>query len=120
MVGEMRDQETAEIGIEASLTGHLVFSTLHTNSAPETVTRLLEMELDPFSFSDAILCILAQRLARRLCGDCKQEYAPERSELEEIIREYGPEHFNKTGIAPKSIRLSKAVGCPKCNETGKK
>lgn len=118
MVGEMRDQETAEIGIEASLTGHLVFSTLHTNSAPETVTRLLEMELDPFSFSDAILCILAQRLARRLCSDCRQEYKPERNELEEIIHEYGPEHFRRTGIDPNSIRLSKAVGCPKCNDTG--
>ena len=67
MVGEMRDEETASIAIEASLTGHLVFSTLHTNSAPETVTRLLEMGLDPFSFSDSLLCILAQRLARRLC-----------------------------------------------------
>ena len=73
MVGEMRDQETAEIGIESSLTGHLVFSTLHTNSAPETITRLLDMELDPFSFSDAILCLLAQRLARKLCCNCRQE-----------------------------------------------
>jgi len=120
MVGEMRDQETAEIGIEASLTGHLVFSTLHTNSAPETITRLLEMELDPFSFSDAILCILAQRLARRLCSDCRQEYVPERKELEEIVMEYGIEHFRKTGIDPATIRLSKAVGCPKCNGTGYK
>jgi len=120
MVGEMRDQETAEIGIEASLTGHLVFSTLHTNSAPETITRLLEMELDPFSFSDAILCILAQRLARRLCSECRQEYTPDRKELEEIIHEYGVEHFRNTGIDPASIRLYKAVGCPKCGDTGYK
>ena len=120
MVGEMRDKETAEIGIEASLTGHLVFSTLHTNSAPETITRLLEMELDPFSFSDAILCILAQRLARRLCSDCRQEYTPDRKELEEIIMEYGLEPFRNTGIDPNSIRLHKAVGCPKCNNTGYK
>ena len=119
MVGEMRDQETAEIGIESSLTGHLVFSTLHTNSAPETVTRLLDMELDPFSFSDAILCILAQRLCRRLC-DCKQEYQPDRKELEEIIIEYGVEEFKKTGINPATIKLHKAVGCAKCGDSGYK
>ncbi len=119
MVGEMRDQETAEIGVESSLTGHLVFSTLHTNSAPETVTRLLDMELDPFSFSDAILCILAQRLCRRLC-DCKQEYKPEKKELEEIIMEYGIEAFRKTGINPAEIKLHKAVGCPKCGDSGYK
>ena len=119
MVGEMRDQETAEIGVESSLTGHLVFSTLHTNSAPETVTRLLDMELDPFSFSDAILCILAQRLCRRLCS-CKQEYIPEQKELEDIILEYGPEDFKRTGINPADIRLSKAVGCPKCGDSGYK
>lgn len=119
MVGEMRDQETAEIGIESSLTGHLVFPTLHTNSAPETVTRLLDMELDPFSFSDAILCILAQRLCRRLC-DCKQEYQPDRKELEDIIMEYGVEAFKKTGINPADIRLCKATGCPKCGDSGYK
>jgi len=120
MVGEMRDQETAEIGIESSLTGHLVFSTLHTNSAPETVTRLLDMELDPFSFSDAILCILAQRLARRLCGECKKEYTPDRKELEDIISEYGIEDFRKSGIKPADVRLYRAVGCPKCGESGYK
>ncbi|QOX79049.1 GspE/PulE family protein [Trichlorobacter lovleyi] len=119
MVGEMRDQETAEIGVESSLTGHLVFSTLHTNSAPETVTRLLDMELDPFSFSDAILCILAQRLCRRLC-DCKQEYQPDRKELEDIIMEYGVEAFKKTGINPADIKLCKATGCPKCGDSGYK
>ncbi len=120
MVGEMRDQETAEIGVESSLTGHLVFSTLHTNSAPETVTRLLDMELDPFSFSDAILCILAQRLARRLCNDCKKEYTPDNNERDELIDEYGREDFGKTGIDPKSIRLFKAVGCAKCGDSGYK
>ncbi len=119
MVGEMRDQETAEIAVECSLTGHLVFSTLHTNSAPETITRLLDMELDPFSFSDAILCILAQRLARRLCS-CKEEYTPPRKELEEIITEYGTEYFGKTGISRDDIRLFKAVGCPKCGDSGYK
>ncbi len=119
MVGEMRDQETAEIGVESSLTGHLVFSTLHTNSAPETVTRLLDMELDPFSFSDAILCILAQRLCRRLCS-CKQEYQPDRNELEDVIREYGVEAFKKTGLNPSELRLWRATGCAKCGDSGYK
>ena len=77
MVGEMRDHETAATGIEASLTGHLVFSTLHTNSAPETITRLLDMDIDPFNFADALLGIMAQRLVRTLCKDCKEEYAPD-------------------------------------------
>ena len=75
MVGEMRDEETAHMAIEASLTGHLVFSTLHTNNAPETITRLIDMGMEPFSFSDALLAVLAQRLARRLCDQCKVEYA---------------------------------------------
>jgi len=119
MVGEMRDQETAEIGVESSLTGHLVFSTLHTNSAPETVTRLLDMELDPFSFSDAILCILAQRLCRRLC-DCKEPYTPDQREIEDIVLEYGTEDFKKTGIDPSTIRLHRAKGCPKCGDSGYK
>ncbi len=120
MVGEMRDQETAEIGVESSLTGHLVFSTLHTNSAPETITRLLDMELDPFNFSDAILCILAQRLARRLCADCKQEYKPSDKEIEDITLEYGVEDFKRTGINPSDIRLYKANGCPRCGDSGYK
>ena len=76
MVGEMRDKETTGTGIEASLTGHLVFATLHTNSAPESITRLLDMGMDPFNFSDALLGILAQRLAKRMCS-CKQPYTPE-------------------------------------------
>jgi type II secretory ATPase GspE/PulE/Tfp pilus assembly ATPase PilB-like protein len=72
MVGEMRDEETAQMAIEASLTGHLVLSTLHTNSAPETVTRLLDMGMDPFNFADSLLGVLAQRLVRRLCNHCRQ------------------------------------------------
>ena len=72
MVGEMRDKETAAIGIEASLTGHLVFATLHTNSAPESIIRLLDMGMDPFNFADALLGILAQRLAKRLCGNASR------------------------------------------------
>src|SRR5204862_6609556 len=91
MVGEMRDEETASTGIEASLTGHLVFSTLHTNSAVETVIRLLDMGLDPFNFSDALLCVLAQRLVRRVCADCKEVYHPEKEEFGELVHAYGGE-----------------------------
>ena len=88
MVGEMRDAETTHIGIEASLTGHLVFATLHTNSAPEAVIRLLDMGMDPFNFADALLGILAQRLAKRLCGKCKEAYTPEAEELKSFMTEY--------------------------------
>jgi type II secretory ATPase GspE/PulE/Tfp pilus assembly ATPase PilB-like protein len=81
MVGEMRDKETVSIGLEASLTGHLVFSTLHTNSAPESIVRLLDMGMDPFNFADALLGILAQRLAKRLCSKCKKPYHPSDDEV---------------------------------------
>lgn len=118
MVGEMRDLETAGTAVEASLTGHLVLSTLHTNSAPETVTRLLEMGLDPFSFSDSLLCVLAQRLARRLCNDCKEPYHPSESEISELIDEYGRDHFTLAGLTPTDFNMAKAVGCSRCNQTG--
>src|SRR5437867_510205 len=99
MVGEMRDKETADIGIEASLTGHLVFSTLHTNSSVETITRLLDMGCDSFSFADAMLGVLAQRLCKRICKDCKQEYHPPQEEYDELVSGYGEEHWKKLGIA---------------------
>jgi type II secretory ATPase GspE/PulE/Tfp pilus assembly ATPase PilB-like protein len=88
MVGEMRDAETTGIGIEASLTGHLVFATLHTNSATESIIRLLDMGMDPFNFADALLGILAQRLAKRLCKNCKEAYHPDPAEVERLMREY--------------------------------
>jgi type II secretory ATPase GspE/PulE/Tfp pilus assembly ATPase PilB-like protein len=88
MVGEMRDHETVAIGIEASLTGHLVFSTLHTNSATESVVRLLDMGMDPFNFADALLGILAQRLAKRLCLKCKEAYRPSAEEVQQLLDEY--------------------------------
>lgn len=88
MVGEMRDKETTSMGIEASLTGHLVLSTLHTNSAPETITRLLDMGMDPFNFADALLGVLAQRLTRRLCPDCKEAYEPDEDEINSLVAEY--------------------------------
>jgi type II secretory ATPase GspE/PulE/Tfp pilus assembly ATPase PilB-like protein len=138
MVGEMRDKETTSTGIEASLTGHLVFATLHTNSAPESIIRLLDMGMDPFNFSDALLGVLAQRLARRLCS-CKQAYAPEPAELTSFLREYCEELM---GIArfkadPKGameavykewvrtygnergqLVFYKPVGCDKCGDSG--
>jgi type II secretory ATPase GspE/PulE/Tfp pilus assembly ATPase PilB-like protein len=93
MVGEMRDAETTGIGIEASLTGHLVFATLHTNSAPESIIRLLDMGMDPFNFADALLGILAQRLAKRLCK-CKEAYTPDAEEVRLFMKEYCSELDN--------------------------
>lgn len=118
MVGEMRDEETASIAIEASLTGHLVFSTLHTNTAPETLTRLLDMGIDPFAFSDAMLCVLAQRLARRLCNNCKRVYRPDKVELADVISEYGVEQFPATGLVPDELTIAAPVGCVVCGHTG--
>jgi type II secretory ATPase GspE/PulE/Tfp pilus assembly ATPase PilB-like protein len=118
MVGEMRDEETASTAVEASLTGHLVFSTLHTNSAPETVTRLLEMGLDPYSFSDSLACILAQRLARRLCNDCRESFYPSEAEYEELVDEYGRAEFANTGLGLADVVMFRAVGCDRCGHTG--
>jgi len=121
MVGEMRDHETASIGIEASLTGHLVFSTLHTNSAPETVTRLLDMGLNPLNFSDAFLAVLAQRLLRRLCKNCRKAYTPNTEEFDDIVTAYGENDFKKTGITYSSeLKLYAPVGCDQCSGTGYK
>ena len=140
MVGEMRDAETTSTGIEASLTGHLVFATLHTNSAPEAVIRLLDMGMDPFNFADALLGILAQRLAKRLCKECKEAYNPDPNELKAFITEYAEEliktpawkqdpqaqfkklydywmqEYGKDG----KITVYRAKGCEKCGGTGYK
>jgi type II secretory ATPase GspE/PulE/Tfp pilus assembly ATPase PilB-like protein len=119
MVGEMRDHETAAIGIEASLTGHLVFSTLHTNSAPETITRLLDMDIDPFNFADALLGIMAQRLIRTLCPKCKEGYHPTVEEFNEIVTVYGPDYFMRAEIDyTKDLTLYRPKGCTNCNSTG--
>ncbi|MGD8386156.1 MAG: GspE/PulE family protein [Desulfobacteraceae bacterium] len=118
MVGEMRDHETVATGIEASLTGHLVFSTLHTNSAPETITRLLDMGMDPFNFADALLGVLAQRLVRTLCKDCKEKYHPERDEYDNLARAYG-EGFENLGYEYNDdLVLYRPKGCPNCGNTG--
>ncbi len=121
MVGEMRDYETASIGIEASLTGHLVFSTLHTNSAPETVTRLLDMGLNPLNFSDAFVCVLAQRLLRRICKNCRKEYNPSQEEFDDIVEAYRSDAFKLLGIEYSSdLKLYAPVGCEHCSGTGYK
>ena len=138
MVGEMRDKETTSLGIEASLTGHLVFATLHTNSAPESVIRLLDMGMDPFNFADALLGILAQRLAKRLCK-CKESYVASEHEIKVLLTEYCEELKNidrfkadpeagykeikdnwvkQYGDDQGQITLSKAVGCDACADTG--
>jgi type II secretory ATPase GspE/PulE/Tfp pilus assembly ATPase PilB-like protein len=135
MVGEMRDKETIALGIEASLTGHLVLSTLHTNNAPESIVRLLEMGMDPFNFADALLGILAQRLVKRLCT-CKQLYTASKEEIENLLVEYcheleatrtwqqNPEAARKAvlddwlrryGGKDGKLTLYKATGCDKCN-----
>ncbi len=121
MVGEMRDHETAAIGIEASLTGHLVFSTLHTNSAPETISRLLDMNIDPFNFADALLGIMAQRLIRTLCPKCREPHHPSEEDFDELMEIYGRDYFPQLGIkySPEFV-LYEPKGCANCNNTGYK
>ena len=139
MVGESRDKETVSMGVEASLTGHMVFSTLHTNSAPESITRLLDMGMDPFNFADALLGILAQRLAKKLC-DCKAPYFPDAGEVKTFIAEYAEElryspawKDDHDGEAQQlherwveqygdggQLKMYRPVGCDKCNKTGYK
>jgi type II secretory ATPase GspE/PulE/Tfp pilus assembly ATPase PilB-like protein len=121
MVGEIRDQETAEIAINASLTGHLVLSTLHTNSAVETVTRLLDMGMDPFNFADALLGIVAQRLARTICLQCKEMYHPSKKEYDALAHGYGEEAFVQLGVVhDQNFQLARAKGCEACRGTGYK
>ncbi|MGB3212207.1 MAG: GspE/PulE family protein [Desulforhopalus sp.] len=121
MIGEMRDQETTKMGIEASLTGHLVFSTLHTNSAAETIIRLIDMGMDPFNFSDALLGVLAQRLVKTLCDDCKEPYNPSKQEYDHLVHHYGAMFFEDINIAhTSSLTHYRANGCDSCNGSGYK
>jgi type II secretory ATPase GspE/PulE/Tfp pilus assembly ATPase PilB-like protein len=119
MIGEMRDKETADIAIEASLTGHLVLSTLHTNSAVETVVRLLDLGCDSFNFADAILGVLAQRLCKRLCIHCKEAYHPTPQEYDELVQGYGVLGWDRLGVTyTEHLTLYKEIGCEACNKTG--
>jgi type IV pilus assembly protein PilB len=111
MIGEIRDKETGTIAIEAALTGHLVLSTLHTNDAPSAITRLTEMGIEPFLSASAITLIMAQRLARRLCPDCKEEYTPDEAALKRVGFPF------EEGNPP---RLYRSRGCKKCNNIGYK
>jgi type II secretory ATPase GspE/PulE/Tfp pilus assembly ATPase PilB-like protein len=118
MIGEIRDQETAGAAIEASLTGHLVLSTLHTNSAAETVTRLLDLGLDPFSFANSLLGVLAQRLVRTLCK-CAEKGPATNEEYEELRKHYG-EGWDALRVDRKRVTLGRAKGCEVCFQTGYK
>lgn len=119
MVGEMRDFETAKIGVEASLTGHLVLSTLHTNSAPETISRLLDMGIDPLNFADSLLAVLAQRLVRTLCDKCKEAYHPSQEEYNSIVESFGVALFKKQNIPyTGDLKLYRPRGCDACDHTG--
>ena len=121
MVGEMRDLETAGITVEASLTGHLVFSTLHTNSAPETIARLIDMGLEPFTFGDALVGVLAQRLARGLCPKCVEHYHPDAREVDELEAWYGGRHPKIQALRDDpGATLPRATGCNACGQTGYK
>lgn len=117
LIGEMRDKETAHAGIEASLTGHLVLSTLHTNSAPETISRLLDLGLDPVNFSDACVGILAQRLVRTLCPNCKEECTVSDKDKAFLKRQYGEEHFSELGLE-ENFTIYQGKGCDECGDTG--
>jgi type II secretory ATPase GspE/PulE/Tfp pilus assembly ATPase PilB-like protein len=121
MIGEMRDRETAAIAIEASLTGHLVFSTLHTNNAPETLTRLLDMGMNPLNISDAFLGVLAQRLVRNLCPDCIESYHPSEEDFKDIESDYGKKAFKATGVNySANFKLKRSQGCERCSGSGYK
>jgi len=119
MIGEMRDKETADIAIEASLTGHLVMSTLHTNSSVETITRLLDMGCDSFNFADSMLGVLAMRLCKRICSDCKETYHPTQQEYDELVQGYGARYWEKLGVTyTEDWTLSRGRGCEICNHSG--
>ena len=111
MVGEMRDTETAQIAIQSALTGHLVFSTVHTNSAPATITRLIDMGIEPFLVSSSIIGVLAQRLVRRICPDCRKSYQPHPEQLRELgIKEVSFRKLDR--------RFFRGDGCDNCRQTG--
>lgn len=122
MIGEMRDKETADVAVEASLTGHLVLSTLHTNSAVETVIRLLDLGCDPFNFADAMQGVLAKRLCKRLCTHCKEPYDASAQEYDKLFHEYGPASWDIMDLPAygQGFTLYRGRGCDYCRQTGYK
>lgn len=107
MIGEIRDFETSEIAIHAALTGHLVFSTLHTNDAVSATTRLIDMGVEPFLISSSLICAVAQRLVRVLCPECKEAYEPQKELLDQLKMKFEP-----------GIKFYREKGCPVCRQTG--
>jgi type II secretory ATPase GspE/PulE/Tfp pilus assembly ATPase PilB-like protein len=134
MLGEIRDDETAKMAVESSLTGHLVLSTLHTNSAPETVTRLLDMGMDPFNFADSLLAVLAQRLVRKSCSACRKTRPATEEETNELLDDYmaafGAEPpvtrsdvlagWTRRHARDGRLQLHRSTGCEKCDQSGLK
>lgn len=109
LIGEIRDGETAQIATQAALTGHLVLSTIHTNSAPATITRLIDMDIEPFLIASSVICVISQRLVRRLCGKCRQEFRPD------------PDMISRLGLTQQeaaNMKFYKANGCDECLSTG--
>jgi len=121
MVGEIRDKETAELAVQASLTGHLVFSTLHTNSAAGALPRLLDMEAEPFLLASSMTCVMAQRVVRKICSNCRTEYKPEPAVIEDFEKVLGPlmsAFLKQKNITAAQMTLFKGSGCGECNDTG--
>ena len=119
MIGEMRDKETADVAIEASLTGHMVLSTLHTNGAVETVVRLLDLGCDSFNFADAMQGVIAKRLCKRICANCKEPYHPHEQEYDKLANVYGRQAWDSLGMGYREdFQLYRGKGCDACNQTG--
>ena len=120
LIGEMRDQETADIGVQSALTGHLVFSTLHTNDAASAITRLIDIGVEPFLISSSVIAVVAQRLLRVLCNDCKEPYQPDSATLKQLRQIKINEGLDHDSIpaADETITLYRSTGCPKCFHSG--
>jgi type II secretory ATPase GspE/PulE/Tfp pilus assembly ATPase PilB-like protein len=121
MVGEIRDAETAELAIQASLTGHLVFSTLHTNSAAGALPRLMDMQAEPFLLASSMTCVMAQRVVRKICPNCATDYRPDPAVLEDMKKVLGrlfSAWLSQQQITEETCVFAKGAGCPECNDTG--
>jgi general secretion pathway protein E len=122
LIGEMRDQETADIGVQSALTGHLVFSTLHTNDSASAITRLIDIGVEPFLISSSVIAVIAQRLVRVLCVDCKEAYQPDETTLKQLRQIKINEGLGQTNLPAKEdeVTIYRSIGCPKCFHSGYK